>query len=158
VHLAVADRLLREAALAVAREELHESLVLEQVLDRVVERGSELVGASAVTLRLVGTDGRLHLAGVHHRPGVVPPSDGALAARVALARRGIPRPDGSAIAVPILRGSTLLGVLEASVPPGPAFDDVDIEVLDEFASRAAIAINNSRLYEDALVALEHDPV
>jgi GAF domain-containing protein len=157
VHLAVADKLLREGALAVAREELHESLVLEQVLDRVLERGSELVGASAVAVRLVGTDGHLHLAGVHHRPGLAPPFDAALATRVALARRALRRDDGSAIAAPILRGPTLLGVLEAGVPPGPAFDDVDLEVLDDFAVRAAVAINNSRLYEDALVALEHDP-
>jgi hypothetical protein len=155
VHLAVADRLLRGAALAVARDDLHDSLVLEQVLDRVLERASELVGASGVAIRLVGTDRHLHLAGVRHRPGIAPPFDVALATRAALARRPLRRSDNSAIAAPIFRGTTLLGVLEAAVPPGPAFDDVDLEVLDDFASRAAVAIHNSRLYEDALVALEH---
>jgi GAF domain-containing protein len=152
--LVVADRILQEAALAHAQEDVHASLVLEQVLDRVLERAGELTGARRSAVRLVGADGRLRLAGAHATGPGGAGIDGALADRAAHERRTTLGANGAAVAVPLFRGDRLLGVLEVE-SNGTRLDDTDLELLRVFAVHAALAVHNSRLYEDALVALEH---
>jgi GAF domain-containing protein len=55
---------------------------------------------------------------------------------------------------PIVHGEHLLGVLQLGAPSNDPFDALDIEIVTGFASRVALALNHSRLYEDALVALD----
>ncbi len=56
----------------------------------------------------------------------------------------------SAMAVPLLFGKDLLGVLGiADTKANRSFNDNDVALLNTFAQQATIAINNSRLFEDA---------
>lgn len=58
---------------------------------------------------------------------------------------------GPVIQVPIRHGQEFLGVLAADRRPGrKPFTDEDVELLQLFASQAAVAIANARLYEAAL--------
>ncbi|HEX5614398.1 MAG TPA: GAF domain-containing protein [Acidimicrobiia bacterium] len=158
VHLSVADGILREAAMATVEDDLHASLVLEDVLDHALHRVRDLVDAGATGIRLLGADGCLRLAAVggnaHRREGV----DAALAERAARVGELMRRPDGGAMAVPLVHEGRLLGVLEVGAPTGGVFDVTDGQIVSSFAPRVAIAVHNSRLYEDALVALERADV
>jgi len=155
VHLGVADGILREAAMAQVDDDLHASLVLEDVLDHTLERVHALVDARATAIRLIGADGRIRLAAVrgtaHCREGV----DALLAERAAQVGELMRRPDGGAIVIPLVHHGRLLGVLEVGAPVRGVFDVTDGQIVAAFAARAATAVHNSRLYEDALVALEH---
>lgn len=54
------------------------------------------------------------------------------------------------VAVPVISGDEAIGSLYVSNgPEGPAFEESDKRVLERFASQAAVAIVNARLYEDA---------
>ncbi len=56
----------------------------------------------------------------------------------------------SGMAVPLMAGKELLGVLGiADQKSNQIFDQEDVDLLCSFAQQATIAINNSRLYEDA---------
>lgn len=55
----------------------------------------------------------------------------------------------AAIGIPIRWGGQLLGVLEVVADPPRKFCQEDAELLELFASQAAIAIENARLYERA---------
>ena len=48
----------------------------------------------------------------------------------------------------------LLGVIQLGASPDEPFGAVDLDIVVGFAERVALALNHSRLYEDALVALE----
>jgi diguanylate cyclase (GGDEF)-like protein len=54
----------------------------------------------------------------------------------------------SEAAVPLKRGDTVLGVLNVERVEGDGFPDEDVELLTLFATQAAIAIENARLFED----------
>lgn len=57
---------------------------------------------------------------------------------------------GAAAQAPVQKGDEFLGVIVAERKPGrPAFSNEDLEKLELFASQAAIAISNARLYEQA---------
>lgn len=57
---------------------------------------------------------------------------------------------GPVIAVPVRRGTELLGVIVADRSPGGhLFGDQDVELLQLFANQAAVAIANAQLYEEA---------
>jgi GAF domain-containing protein len=58
------------------------------------------------------------------------------------------------LGAPIMFGGQLLGVLQLACAPGEPFGSVDLEIVTAFAPRVALALNHSRLYEDALVALD----
>jgi serine phosphatase RsbU (regulator of sigma subunit) len=58
----------------------------------------------------------------------------------------------SAVAAPILRDGTVLGVLAVYSPRPRAFDESDARLLATFARQAAVAIGNARLYEGQLDA------
>jgi two-component system, NtrC family, sensor kinase len=60
----------------------------------------------------------------------------------------------SGLNVPLLRGETVLGVLNVTrVAPGP-FSAADIALLQTFADQAVIAIENARLFNETKEALE----
>ena len=54
----------------------------------------------------------------------------------------------SEVAVPLMRGDTVVGVLNVERKQVNAFPDDDVEMLTLFATQAAIAIENARLFED----------
>ena len=56
----------------------------------------------------------------------------------------------SGMAVPLIAGEEFLGVLGiADLKPNRIFDNADVGLLNSFAQQATIAIQNSRLFEDA---------
>jgi len=58
------------------------------------------------------------------------------------------------VSVPLLLGDKVLGVLTLTEPPtGEPFSEEDLGLFEQFASRAALAIEHSRLYEEAHVAI-----
>jgi diguanylate cyclase (GGDEF)-like protein/PAS domain S-box-containing protein len=61
--------------------------------------------------------------------------------------------------VPVRWGGEFLGVLQVSAAPSRAFSQADAELLNLFATQAAIAIRNARLYEETQRrALEQETV
>jgi PAS domain S-box-containing protein len=52
------------------------------------------------------------------------------------------------LAVPILAGDRLLGVLDIQSPQVNAFDDNDVRVMKTVADQIAVAMENARLYEE----------
>lgn len=164
VQLAIADRLLEAAAFADASTSIHGSLVLERVLQHTLDRIRDLVGAHSASIRLMSADGQLRIAAVHG-PANTPVLLGgvALATRVGLAREPMLLPGangrhdptlGLVLGAPILLGEQLLGVIQLGAEPDAPFGAVDLEIVSGFAERVALALNHSRLYEDALVALD----
>ena len=69
-------------------------------------------------------------------------------------------PIRAALAVPLVVGDTVVGVLATGDRAGRLFDDEEIRTLGAFADQAAVALENARLYRrareygDRLVALE----
>jgi len=164
VQLAIADRLLEAAAFADASSSVHGSLVLERVLQQALDRVRDLVGAETASIRLLSADGQLRVAAMHG-PSGTPVSLGgvALATRVGLAREPLLLPGisgrhdpttGLVLGAPLLLGEQLLGVLQLGARPEEPFTAVDLEIVAGFTDRVALALNHSRLYEDALVALD----
>ena len=164
VQLAIADKLLEAAAFADASSSVQGSLVLEGVLQRTIDRVRELVGAETASIRLLSSDGQLRVAAVHGPQGTpVLLGGAALATRVGLACEPMLLPgqsgrhdpeSGLVMGAPIMFGDQLLGVIQLGAPPDEPFGALDLEIVGAFTRHVALALNHSRLYEDALVALE----
>jgi hypothetical protein len=164
VQLAIADRLLEAAAFADASSSVQGSLVLEGVLQRTIDRVRDLVGAETASIRLLSSDGQLRVAAVHGPQGTpVLLGGAALATRVGLAGEPmlLPGPSGRhdstsglVMGAPIMFGDQLLGVIQLGARPDEPFGALDLEIVGAFTRHVALALNHSRLYEDALVALE----
>jgi len=164
VQLAIADRLLAAAAFADASRSVQGSLVLERVLQQTLERLRDLVGAESASIRLLSADGQLRVAAIHGPPGTPVKLGGvALATRVGLAREPMLLPgasgrhdptSGLVMGAPLMLGEQLLGVFQLGARPDEPFGAIDLEIVAGFADRVALALNHSRLYEDALVALD----
>lgn len=164
VQLAIADRLLEVAAFADASTSVQGSLVLECVLQQTLDRVRDLVGADSASIRLLSADGQLRVAATGGPSGTQALLGGtALATRIGLAREPMLLPgtngrhdptNGVVIGAPIMLGEQLLGVLQLGARPDEPFGAVDLEIVAGFAQRVALALNHSRLYEDALVALD----
>jgi hypothetical protein len=164
VQLAIADRLLEAAAFADASSSVQGSLVLERVISRTLDRVRDLVHADAGTIRLLSADGQLRVAatfgsddGFERLGGV------AFATRVGLGQQPLLLPGASGrhdpdrglvLGAPIIFGDQLLGVLQLAAPVDEPFGALDVEIVAAFTMRVALALNHSRLYEDALVALD----
>lgn len=58
----------------------------------------------------------------------------------------------SELSVPIIYGNEILGVLDVQSPRRNTFSQSDVFTVEALASQLAIAIENARLYEDALIA------
>ena len=138
--------------------------VVEKVLQHTLDRLRDLVGAHSASIRLMSADGQLRVAAIHGPPNTPVLLGGvALATRVGLAREPMLLPGangrhdpslGLVLGAPILFGEQLLGVIQLGAEPDAPFGPVDIEIVSGFAERVALALNHSRLYEDALVALD----
>ena len=102
----------------------------------------------------------------------IPPGRHSAAARAALERRTIHIPDVQAdpeftygakdfeavrtvLAVPILKGDDLLGVMIMNRLEVRPFSDQQIALVETFADQAAIAIENVRLLDELRQSLEH---
>ncbi|MFO7741690.1 MAG: GAF domain-containing protein [Anaerolineae bacterium] len=59
------------------------------------------------------------------------------------------------IGVPVFREDDLLGVLEAIAGAPGAFSQEDADTLNALARRAAVAMENARLYEEATLRVKH---
>ncbi len=129
MRLVVASRLLRDLAVAEATAALHTSLVLDEVVERIIEGARRLTEGAAVELRLGGTGRPLRTAG---RNGDT-------------FQRGV-------VNVPIVHRESLLGVLSVVPRAGQRLDEDLLDALHEFATRAAATLANARLYENALAA------
>jgi GAF domain-containing protein len=164
VQLAIADRLLEAAAFADASSSVQGSLVLERVIARTLDRVRDLVRSDAGTIRLLSPDGQLRVAatfgsddGFERLGGV------AFATRVGLSQQPLLSPGASGrhdpdrglvLGAPIIFGDQLLGVLQLAAPVDEPFGAIDVEIVAAFTVRVALALNHSRLYEDALFALD----
>lgn len=155
--LAVADRVLRTAAVADAARGVAATLELDQVLTRTLDRAAELLDAVAVWVLLPGADERLHDAGSRSRGRglALAPEDVALATRVWAGGRaeasGVGR--GTAAAAPVTRGRERLGVLVARAGD-EGFGPEDVEVLARLGAVVGPAVHNARVHEALVAALE----
>ncbi len=160
-------------ALAEIARDLSAALDRDTVLQRVVEHARRLCRADLVTLALCDPDGAEarvvaktgHRTDVYDRmvfrPGV------GLGGQVLATRAPVTTPDrlGDArwtpdepaeaesiratVAVPILAGETLLGVLWVNRRTVEPFDPADVPIIEALARHAAVAIQNAALYETA---------
>jgi PAS domain S-box-containing protein len=67
-------------------------------------------------------------------------------------------PRVAAIAVPICRDEELLGVLEVLAGAPRVFSQEDVDLLIPIAAHAAVAIQNTRLYEEATLRVMHQAI
>jgi signal transduction histidine kinase len=148
---------------------------LDHVLERIVDEAATLLGGEKVQLLLFGEDGLDTTVSVSagKRTARVaqqqPPLEqglGGLAVstrapvwtadytadeRFSDAAQEAAWADGirSAIAVPLQAGSRVIGVLKVGSASANQFQEEDVAVLLGFASHAAIAIENARLFSEA---------
>ena len=127
---------------------------LEQVMRLTVERGAELLDASAAVLMLADPEGLLHVRAVHgideervarFRPPLTDEVIGRLQGLLAV-------PDDYFIAVPLVVGGVVTGLLAVSVKQ-PCTDD-DESLLSALADQAAVALENARLGGEVRIDLE----
>jgi len=158
---ALSNRLSEVSALLEAGKAMNSVLELDAVLDIILNSASSLLEAdggsimlgddeSARTLRAVcvrGNDGAI---------GAVAHLDEGIAGRVAETRepllvtgqtRGRKKSTESAMCVPLLHRTQLLGVLNINGSVHRRFTEYDLRALSLFAEQAAAAIANARLYE-----------
>jgi transcriptional regulator with GAF, ATPase, and Fis domain len=152
------ERLRELEALHTAGTAMNSVLVIEEVLRVILTSAVELLrprgGAILLledsdTLVVVCTVGETVAGAARSRVGE------GLAGRVAqhqqtvlvsgAAADGSPVPTASAICVPLLHRSQLLGVLQLSGSDDRGYTDVDVQSATLFADHAAIAIANARL-------------
>jgi signal transduction histidine kinase len=82
----------------------------------------------------------VHLVEHTRKPARVPESKGAVG------YRAVSQGARSAMAVPLLRGEELVGVLGIESPGEEHFDDEHLALLDTFAGQVVIAIENAKAY------------
>lgn len=162
-------RSLREVAANVAA-----NLELDAVLDSIVDEASSLLAAefSAIFLAAPGNgDSHVHHEQQGEQSCEVRLEDGSLASAVqqavetgqpAITHKEVtestpelnaePKPTvyRSALAVPLLSGEEVLGALVVCYLDRRDFDSSDVSLAQDFASQAALAIRNARLYEEAM--------
>ena len=148
--------------------EMNSERDLEPLLQLLVRRATELLGGSGGTLfRYDDTAQILKTHATHHAlvsPDTQVKLGQGVIGWVAAQRRGLMVNDYQAsayrhpdhtggnltavIAQPLLSVGRLLGVIAVSrVDGAPPFTDGDLALLETFASQAAIALENARLYE-----------
>ncbi len=148
---------------------------LDHVLERIVDEAAMLLGMEKAQLLLFGEDGmdtavsvsagnrtvkvvrqqpwrEQGLGGLAASTGApVWTADYAADARFSPAAQEAAWADGicSVIAVPLQAGSRVIGVLYVGSASANQFQEEDVSVLVGFASHAAIAIENARLFSEA---------
>ena len=163
--------------LARAARTLTESLDMDVVAERTVEMVMSLFHLSCATLRIVDPDGSLVVLASsgperdNYPKGHVLGRGVGVAGRAVLEQRAIWSPDinadggislsadlrvrnaaagvGSTLAVPLLAQGRAIAVLSLADPPSRIFTEREVELAQAFASQAALALDNARLYAEA---------
>jgi hypothetical protein len=159
LHLVAAERIIEDATFGEVQSELHESLLLEDVLDRALEGARELAGAAGGILYLLRDDLTVTVWSSSGDTEPAAKNLTSLGQRVAqtgrgllLSRHGLPALAGGAtMAAPVRVNGTLIGVVALVAGATRAFDAVDLELLDRFCVRSGRALANACIYEDALM-------
>lgn len=157
----LAAGMLRSALVAEATEIVHETVDLDEVVQRVVDQASRLVGATSASLRLTDEDGGLHPVAAQvdvtgtDLPEPAEPNDDLLEVvgnthEPALLNSGTM----SVLCVPIVRHDRLLGMIALGAGADHRFDDGDAALLGRFALSVATAIANAQRYEAAVFLLD----
>jgi adenylate cyclase len=161
---------MREAmALYRVSTRLMRTLNLDQLLEDILEVLQRAFGYLNCALLLVDQDaGEMYIKAACGYPpeimaaGRIKIGQGGIAGWVAANKAALNVPDvtrdpryvkwmgetRSEIAVPMLVGDKVIGVLEAQSPEVSAFDEDDLRVLSSVAAQAAIAFERVRLYEE----------
>jgi GAF domain-containing protein len=169
------EQLARANSLRKVATHVASNLELDSVLDSIVDQASGLLAAEFSAIFLV--DRGSHSSGGGPETREVPLShsldlaEGPLASAVQQAiemgspavaqRRSVDAPAEqggevkgesyrSALAVPLLSAGEVLGALAVCYVDNRRFDSSDIGLAEDFASQAALAIRNARLYEEAM--------
>ncbi|MCL7452179.1 MAG: GAF domain-containing protein [Anaerolineae bacterium] len=167
------------AAVHEANRAISTTLEIESLLDQIVDKAIEMLGADSGALLLVepGADeqaqGILRIRAIvapgtaSLRGETLPPGTGA-AARVLETGEALLEQDpsltdpalgpglGSLVAVPLVSRGRVLGVLEIGRQAGsPQFQAQDVDLLATFGGQAAIALENALLFEQTSRHLQH---
>jgi diguanylate cyclase (GGDEF)-like protein len=165
---------LREHHISAQSEKLHRilsmvrdiggSLKLAYVVDSVVEGTAGIIDADEVAIWLTSPDvGTLVLTG-RSVSTLEPPAPVELGAgpvgRAAKYSRVVHEHDGAGgsqrLAVPLVVGSRVVGVLDLHLRGGLVVEDEQLEVLETLCVHAATALEAARLHEGAAYASDHD--
>jgi GAF domain-containing protein len=169
------EQLARANSLRKVATHVASNLELDAVLDAIVDQASRLLAAEFSAIFLVDSSGGVSADGPGRQaalPGhAIQLLEGPLARAVQQAvetgspavaqRRSVDAPAEqagefkadsyrSALAVPLLSGGDVLGALAMCYQDNRRFDSSDIGLAEDFASQAALAIRNARLYEEAM--------
>jgi len=143
---------------------------LQAVFDAIVSSAASLCGADNALIQQIDGMGILARASIRTlpRPSTPMPLDaGSVSGRAIFERRTIaahePREEHQAlypnsrmyaagfksqVAVPLIRGGTVLGTIAVFRRVREPFDDRQIALLEAFADQAVIAIENARLFQE----------
>jgi GAF domain-containing protein len=160
---ALAATMLRAAFVADATAAVHASLELDDVVQRVIDESTKLVGAGSASLRLADDEGELRpvaaqvdIAG----KDVAEPAEPSRDLLQVVGRTGEPAllnsGTVSVLCVPLVRDGQLLGVISLGARASDRFSDDDAALLGRFGSAAANAIANAQRYEAAVFLLDRD--
>jgi len=142
VWVAIADRLLARAVLVDAESWMHGSLLLDDAVARVADRAVALTGAARVRISLLDADGEPHVAVIRDAAGTSARSVPGVAS---LTTRVVRR--GERLALSPSGNPCRSGAVAAVAVPS--------ELVDAFAARAAVALENAARYEEALLRIEY---
>ncbi|MEM7117644.1 MAG: GAF domain-containing protein [Chloroflexota bacterium] len=153
------------------------SLRLQKVLQQILDRIPLLIGAEGVAILLLDDD-ELEFVAISGSAaagleGYRMPADAGIAGKVVQERRPVSVTGQSGrtqiyqqaeqvsgyetqtlLAVPLLVGEELVGILEAVHSHKNGFSVDDLQTLEDAANWAAIAIQNARLYEQVMAELQ----
>ncbi len=158
---ALSNRLSEVSALLEAGKAMNSVLELDAVLDIILNSASSLLEADggSIMLRDDESDRALKavcVRGNDYAIGAVAQLDEGIAGRVAKTLEGVlvtgqtrgrKKTTDSAMCVPLVHRSQLLGVLNINGSTVRRFTEYDLRALSLFAEQAAAAIANARLYE-----------
>lgn len=157
----------RLETLLLISQSLTSTLHLESVFDLIVEAALRLLEAEAAGLWVIEEDTEVPaLKASAGAAGLLDRSSSMLARVEGILRETAPdkggappcaevvTPEGIFTWVPLKKEERVLGVLGVIGRPARPFTEADHDLLGSFASQAAIALENARLYERAGHALE----
>jgi PAS domain S-box-containing protein len=146
------ERLLRRALFLADASRLLASLDVEPALESVARLAIPLMGDACAVDLLADQGGPRRLLSVAREP--TQPMGGELTRAVLSGHSSIYSVgDMPHLSVPLQVHGTLLGALTFATPPGRHYGEADLELAEELAQRAALAIDNGRLYQRAQDAL-----
>jgi signal transduction histidine kinase/PAS domain-containing protein len=145
------ERLLQRATFLSDATQLLSSLDVKKALRSVAHLAVPYLGEScAIDLIHQGTPERQLVVGDDDDPDRAPILHGGVLAGHPMIYRAGSR---SHMAVPLTSRSEVLGAITFAAPPSREYGPEDLELLDELGRRAALSIDNARLYEGAREAL-----